>query len=578
MKSRRVRAALIVAATGVALATRCARASRYANSGPTRPACWRNRRSRAPFRSKRRRPPRSQPLGGRSRSRLQPNCRSRQLRRSSPSSSDTPSEGAESPEQRQLNYANGLFVRKLYDLAIPEYEKFLGLYPDSPDRATALFYMGESYRALNRITRRAHQLSKYPARFPRQRTGRARFLRPRGDFFQRERLFVCAAAFSSRRSQSESHPRSRSPPAILKRVAWKISIAKMKRAMSISRSSQSKNPNPFRDDSRLAVGAIFLAAGRKADALKQFEALASETSKPSLKADATVRAGLVALDLAQDDKGQPDQAMTAKAAAFLQKGRNMPEAGRWSGIAAVGLLRLEYQAGQYAQAVADYQKSKDKVPDEVRPEMMLIAGNSQRQLGHYKEAQEIYRQIIQKYPGRDEAKDAHYQRLIGLYNANDPALRNEIDAFINDNPDGERADQAKLIKAEALYKAQDFAGAATVYAGLRDSSSLDETARGSGFQTRLVLCGDKRARQGNRGVRLFLAGVSRQSAGPIRSRPARSRLPGKQTIRSRAERSRSVAHQLSQAHASAKPRCSKRLSSSDNSTTARAWPRLSSSC
>ena len=40
-----------------------------------------------------------------------------------------------------------------------------------------------------------------------------------------------------------------------------------------------KNPNPFRDDSRLAAGSIFLAAGRKGDALKQFEALAGETSK-----------------------------------------------------------------------------------------------------------------------------------------------------------------------------------------------------------------------------------------------------------------------------------------------------------
>ncbi len=181
-----------------------------------------------------------------------------------------------------------------------------------------------------------------------------------------------------------------------------------------------KNPNPFRDDSRLAAGSIFLAAGRKGDALKQFEALADETSKPALKAEATVRAGLVALDLAQNEKGKPDQAMTAKATALLQKGRTLPEGGRWNGIAAVGLLRLEYQAGQYAQALADYQRSKDQVPEEVRPEMMLLAGNSQRQLGHFKEAQTIYQQIIQKYPGRDEAKDARYQRLIGLYNANDP--------------------------------------------------------------------------------------------------------------------------------------------------------------
>ncbi len=101
--------------------------------------------------------------------------------------------------------------------------------------------------------------------------------------------------------------------------------------------------------------------------------------------------------------------------------------------------------------------------------MMMLAANSQRQLGHYKEAQEIYRQVIQKYPGRDEAKDAQYQRLIGLYNANDPALGKEIDQFLKDSPPGERTDQAKLLKAEALYKEKDFAAAATLYDDLRDS-------------------------------------------------------------------------------------------------------------
>ena len=259
-----------------------------------------------------------------------------------------------------------------------------------------------------------------------------------------------------------------------------------------------KNPNPYRDDSRLAVGAIFLANGRKGDALKQFEALIDETSKASLKAEATVRAGLIALDLAQSEKGKPDREMTAKATALLQKGRTLPEAGRWSGIASVGLLRLDYQAGQYAQVVTDYQRSKDQVPDEVRAEMMLLAGNSQRQLGHAKEAQDLYRQIIQKYPAGEEAKDARYQRLIGLYNANDPALRDEIDQFIKENPEGERADQAKLLKAEALYKAHDFAAAAPLLHRPARLKADGETARGIGFQTRLVLCANERDGQGGR--------------------------------------------------------------------------------
>jgi TolA-binding protein len=57
---------------------------------------------------------------------------------------------SESPAQRQLNYANALFGRKLYDLAAPEYEKFLGAFSSAPGRASAYFYLGGCYRALGR--------------------------------------------------------------------------------------------------------------------------------------------------------------------------------------------------------------------------------------------------------------------------------------------------------------------------------------------------------------------------------------------------------------------------------------------
>ena len=392
-----------------------------------------------------------------------------------------PSESAESPEQRQLNYANALFGRKLYDLAVPEYEKFLGLYPNSSDRATALFYMGQAYRALNRTTAARTSFQTVLRDFPDSELagpasyGLAEISFNEKDYASALPLFHRAAAKvkASALALSARYFEAR----CLENLDRKDEARDVYQQVI-----EVKNPNPYRDDSRLAVGSIFLANGRKGDALKQFEALAGETSKAALKAEATVRAGLVALDLAQSEKGKPDKAMTAKATALLQKGRALPEAGRWSGIAAVGLLRLEYQAGQYAQAVADYQKSKDQVPEEVRPEMMLLAGNSQRQLGHFKEAQAIYRQIIQKYPSRDEAKDARYQRLIGLYNANDPALRDEIDEFIKDNPEGERTDQAKLLKAEALYKERDFAAAATLYAGLRDSKLSAKLRAESAFK------------------------------------------------------------------------------------------------
>src|SRR3977135_961881 len=80
---------------------------------------------------------------------------------------------------------------------------------------------------------------------------------------------------------------------------------------------------------------------------------------------------------------------------------------------------------------------------------------------------QFHPQIISKYPDREEAKDAQYQRLINFYNSNAPTLLAEIEEYLQSNPTPERADQAKLLKAEHFYKEQKFADAAPIYAALR---------------------------------------------------------------------------------------------------------------
>ena len=57
-------------------------------------------------------------------------------------------------------YANGLFTRKLYDLAIPEYQKYLDDYPGRAGRANAYFSLGECYRNLNRDSNARTNLQK----------------------------------------------------------------------------------------------------------------------------------------------------------------------------------------------------------------------------------------------------------------------------------------------------------------------------------------------------------------------------------------------------------------------------------
>ena len=386
----------------------------------------------------------------------------------STSENEGPASEPEASDRRQLDYANGLFSRKLYDLAAPEYEKFLGQYPGAPGRSSAYFYLAECYRALNKTSaaRTSFQsvLDNYgdsefagPAAY-----GIAEILFTQKDFAGALPLFHKASAKSKEPALALSARYFEAR--CLENVDRKDDAQNLYQQVA-----ETKNPNPFREDARMAAGTIALARGRKLEALRNYEALADETQKPALKAEATVRAGMVAVDLQQTEKGKTDKAMMEKALSLLQKGRSLAEAGKWKAIAQIGLVRLQYQSGQYDKVLAEYKRGEKEIPDEVRAEMLLIVGNSHRQLGHTKEADEVYRQIIAKYPSKEEAKDAQYQRLINFYNTNAPTLLEEIDTYIASNPTPERADQAKLLKAEHFYKEQKFADAAPIYAELRAS-------------------------------------------------------------------------------------------------------------
>ena len=211
--------------------------------------------------------------------------------------------------------------------------------------------------------------------------------------------------------------------------------------------------------------------------------------------------------------------------------------------------------------------------------MMLLAANSQRQLGHIKEAQTLYRQIIQKYPAREEAKDARYQRLIGLYNANDPSLGAEIDEFLKENPERRARRPGEIAQGRGALQSEGFCRRR---AALRRSARFEivgQTARRSRFQTRLVFRADESSRRSDRGVHLFSPGVSRQSASRLpRSRSARSLTRKRNNIPARSSDLEHLLAQISRRRANAKPRCSKKRCSSARPTTPKEWARPFSSC
>src|SRR6266576_1930872 len=409
----------------------------------------------------------------------------RSLKEESAAPSQPSQHEGEGAAQRQLEYANGLFTRKLYDLAAPEYQKYLDDYPGRAGRANAYFSLGECYRNLGRASSARTNLQKVLNDYADSEfAGPAAYALAEMAFADKD---YSAALPLFHRSVGKSKEPAVALSAHYFEARCLEALGRKEEAANIyAEVAEAGNPNPFREDARITAASIFAARGRKIDALKQYEALANEAQKPALKAESAVRGGMIALDLVQADKGKIDKTMADRATALLQKGRALPEAGKFRAIAQVGLRRLQYQSGQYAQVLADYKKEQEKLPEAAQAEVLLLAANSERQLGHSKEAEALYHQIIANHPDREEAKDAAYQRLINVYNSDPSALLAEVEEFLATNQTNERADQAKLLKAEALYKQQDYTQAASIYGELRASELSPKLRAESAYK--LGLC------------------------------------------------------------------------------------------
>ena len=221
--------------------------------------------------------------------------------------------------------------------------------------------------------------------------------------------------------------------------------------------------NPYRDAARLSLAYFALENNQKQQAFDLFSQLGIDAAKPAVKAEALTRAGILAADLKQKDKA--DQLFKAAIALNAE--------GKWKQIAELEEMKLQYEGDKFSQVLDSYAKSTNSLGDETRPSVMLLVANSYRQLGKQQKALELYNQLIRIYSNTPEAYDARYQRLVSLDAIKDPSLVAEVDSYLATGPNRDRADKAKLLKAQTLFQQRRFEPAARLYLELTNSSLAD---------------------------------------------------------------------------------------------------------
>jgi TolA-binding protein len=371
------------------------------------------------------------------------------------------SQGAD-PAKAELAIADGLYIRKLYDLAVPEYEKYLGQFLTDSGRPSAMYRLADCYANLGQDQ---PALNTYRMLIDEVGTGEfvgsAAFRLGSREFDKKN--FPEAAVLYGKAYVNAKSPEIKLTARYYQAKCLELTGKKTDAATAYEDVAKFVGKNPYRDAARLSLAYFALENNQKQQAFDLFNQLGSDAAKPAVKAEALTRAGILAADLKQKDKA--DQLFKAAIALNAE--------GKWKQIAELEQMKLQYEGDKFSQVLDSYAKSTNSLGDETRPSVMLLVANSYRQLGKQQKALELYNQLIRIYSNTTEAYDARYQRLVSLDAIKDPSLVTEVDLYLATGPSRDRADKAKLLKAQMLFQQRRFEPAARLYLELTNSSLAD---------------------------------------------------------------------------------------------------------
>ncbi|HEY0793781.1 MAG TPA: tetratricopeptide repeat protein, partial [Chthoniobacterales bacterium] len=366
------------------------------------------------------------------------------------------------PAAVQLGIADGLYLRKLYDLAAPEYEKYLGQYPDDQGRIVALYRLADCYAKLGQ---EAAALNTYRLLVDEggqgEVVGSAAFRLATRCF--EEKAYLDAAPLYAKAYENARSPEIRITARYYEAKCLELANRRFDAKAVYEDVLRVKDKNPYHDAASLSLAYFALENNQRAEALAHFEELSREAQKPAVRAEALTRAGILSVDLKQRDKAEQ----------YFKDAIAQNAEGKWKQVAQLELMKLQYDGDRFSQVLDAYAKNSSGLAEETRPTVLLLVANSYRQLGKHPKALEVYNQLIRQYPNTPDAADARYQRLISLDAVKDPTLVSEVDAYLATAPARDRSDKAKLLKAQALGQQGKYQAAARLYLELGDSSLPD---------------------------------------------------------------------------------------------------------
>ena len=368
-----------------------------------------------------------------------------------------------------IDYANFVYSQKQWTIASTYYLKFLEISPNNILAPLATYRLAETYLKQKNI----NDAEKFYLKIFEDFTN-SEYLGPAtyrlGSIYYSNNKFLEAANFFNTAKETLDKKSVQLSATYYHARSLNETKQYTKALSAFEKLSIIENENPYREAALLTIARIYADNNEEKKSINAFTRLIKISEKEDIQAESLVKSGLMSNSLGDTQKAK-DYFSSALA---LQGGEE------WKPDAQFHLIKIYYQEKNFQKVIDTYSEGAFSMSDEIRPKMLLMVGNSFRQMDRHKDAISVYILLREHYPSSKEASESEYRKLLSLFNLGNKSLPRYVDRFLEwqrpRNPNHKNIDMAILIKAEHFFEREDFISSGNAYDEIRLSNVPQELA------------------------------------------------------------------------------------------------------
>ncbi len=367
--------------------------------------------------------------------------------------------------------------RALYFRAVEIFSSYINDFPAHPNTEPAWWYLGNSYYQSGAVDDAKRAFNVLLNRHPTGPWSAAAAYTLAADHYQ-NRQYALAAPLFERFAENASKPEEQPRGHFFAANSYRMLGRDREATRAFRKVIDHEQGGDFIPQSRVALGHLALRAKNDEDALKMFEAVATDRQVPArIRGEAALHASLTATRLKRTDV----------AATYLKMVMQTAGMEDFRADAQTALMNNQFSAGQYAAVVDSFRRSSVKAEGEKEAARLMIAARALMRLNNPSEALTLFREIERLVPPEhDLAYRASYYRLLCFYQIEGRHVVDQVDAFLElyqaSRPDDMRIHTALMMKAETLYASRQLPEAARVYSSIDAARVSDANRPGLLFQ------------------------------------------------------------------------------------------------